>query len=290
MKSKQRGLGRGLDALFDSSPIENNRTETVIKTVPILSIDPNPNQPRKAYDSKSLNELSLSIKEHGILQPILLVKNHDRYMIVVGERRWRAARMTGLKEIPALIKILDDEKISELSLVENLQRDDLNPVEEALGIKQLMDNYSFTQDKVAKRLSKSRSSIANTLRLLSLGEEILTHITAGDISAGHGRCLASISNKTYQKELCNRIIREGLNVRQTEALVSQQPKQAANNDRKPKLKTPLEFKEFKQILEKSFLLKADLRGTLNKGKITLSYNSRDELETFYETVKSFKGK
>lgn len=296
MDNKSRGLGKGLDALFEStmtfdSPVTtpSNPSQNTIK-ITMLLIDRNPNQPRQIFREDKLQELAASIKEHGVLQPILITKRADRYLLVAGERRWRAAKIAGLKEIPAIVKEFDEKQVAEIALIENLQRDDLNPVEEAIGIKSLMTQFGLTQDQVSKRLSKSRPTIANTLRLLNLPKYISQHIIEEKISAGHGRCLSGINNSTLQKQLCEKIIEQNLNVRQLEKIVKDinTPTEEKIETKKPNTptdeKSP-EFKDFQDTLQKGLGMKVDIKGTLEKGKITILYNKRQELESIYQIAK-----
>jgi len=292
--NKNRGLGKGLDALFGSSetydtPLSvNGENGKDISKVPMHLIDRNLSQPRQAFDEEKLNDLAESIKIHGVLQPILLSEKDGRYLLVAGERRWRASKIAGLKEIPALVKDLTPVEISQIALIENLQRDDLNPIEEAQGMKNLMSEYGLTQEEVAKALSKSRPAVANTLRLLSLPEYIIKHITDGELSAGHGRCLVAINNETLRKKLCEKAIGENLNVRQLENLV----KASSDTEEKAETKKPEtsypEIKEFQDTLQKNIGMKVDIKGSLDAGKITISYTKRQELEDFYELAKKIK--
>jgi len=301
--NKSRGLGKGLDALFSStatfdtplSTDEKNAQKSIQKnvtTVPMHLIDRNLNQPRQTFNEEKLKELSDSIKEHGVLQPVLVTENNGRYTLVAGERRWRASKQAGLNEIPAVIKDLTPVEISQIALIENLQRDDLNPIEEAQGIKNLMSEFGLTQEEVSKKLSKSRSAIANTLRLLNLPDFILNHIVEGKISAGHGRCLVGVTNSTLQKRLCERVIAENLNVRQLEKLVKEFNDKIDNNKDEVEVveetSTFPEFKEFQDTLQKTFGMKVDIKGSLQKGKITINYTNREELEGFYDLAKKIK--
>ena len=215
MSGKQSGLGKGLSAIFIENDIENKNT-TYLK---ISDIEPNRNQPRRDFDADALAELAESIAQHGILQP-LLVRPIDSlaYQIVAGERRWRASRMAGLKEVPVIIKELTDEEVMEVALIENLQREDLTPIEEARGYKSLMDNYSLTHEQVSKAVGKSRSVITNALRLLTLPEEVVEYISSGKITAGHARALLSLKSEEYILKIAKMIIEKELSVREVEKL------------------------------------------------------------------------
>lgn len=294
--NKSRGLGKGLDALFGATetydPVmsTNNVPKKDITKIPMHLIDRNLNQPRQTFDDEKLTELSESIKIHGVLQPVLVTNQDGRYLLVAGERRWRASKLAGLKEIPAIIKELSEEEMSEIALIENLQRDDLNPIEEAQGIKNLMTQFKMTQEEVSKKLSKSRPAIANMLRLLNLPEYITKYIVDGTLSAGHGRCLVAISNTALQKRLSEKTIAENLNVRQLEKLVKEfngKTEEKPETSNKQTVEYP-EFKEFHETLQRTFGMKVDIKGSLEKGKITFNYSNRDELESFYEQAKKLQ--
>ena len=218
----KRGLGKGLEALFPSNVNVENLSQAVKTTqdgvieLKINEIEPDINQPRKVFDDEKLQELAESIKEHGVIQPIIVSKKDDYYQIIAGERRWRASKKVGLKTIPAIVRDYDEKKIREISLIENIQRQNLNPLETAKAIKELMDEHDMTQDDVAKTLGKSRSTIANTLRVLNLDERVQEMIENGQISEGHARTLASIESPAKQYKLALDIISMDLNVRDAE--------------------------------------------------------------------------
>ncbi|WP_170292099.1 ParB/RepB/Spo0J family partition protein [Heliobacterium mobile] len=215
-KGLGRGLGKGLEALIPSMAETTDDGSSIIE-VKLEQIEPNQNQPRKYFDSESLDELARSISEHGVIQPMVVRKiGKDRYQLIVGERRWRACRQAGIEKVPVIIKEWDEQTIAEVALIENIQRQDLNPIEEALAYRILMDEYNVTQDQLAKRLGKSRSYIANTLRLLHLAEPIRSFIAEGKLTAGHGKVILSIENIDEQKELAERIVEKGWSVRRTE--------------------------------------------------------------------------
>ena len=289
MTPQKKGLGRGLDALFDSEEdIKRNAGDTVY-SISVLDIDPNPDQPRKKFDKEALDELASSIKEHGVLQPILVVKTDARYMIVAGERRWRAARLAGLKMMPALVSDFTKKNIAEISLIENLQRDDLNPIETACGIKQLMDDYSMTQETVSQQLGKSRSAIANTLRLLTLPDYIIEYVQNDEISAGHARALLACENERDQRAIVNKILAQGLSVRETEKMVKTYETFAIMPEKKVKQELPAEFKEFKRLLQKGLGTKVSIKGDLNRGQITIKYFNRQDLERLYSIAERLNG-
>lgn len=217
MAAKKGGLGKGLDALFaDNSTIEEGKE---IQTLRLSEIEPNRNQPRKEFDREALQQLADSIREHGVLQPLLVrAIGESSYQLVAGERRWRAARMAGVNEVPVIIKELDDTQAMEIALIENLQREDLNPIEEALGYQVLTEQYNMTQDEVAKRVGKSRPVIANALRLLGLPPEIIEMVKHGDITSGHARALLAFESQQEMIEVAQKIISQGLTVREVEKL------------------------------------------------------------------------
>lgn len=230
-KKKLGGLGKGLDSLFADLP-ETGEDSAAIGTLPVREIEPDPEQPRKKFEEESLAQLSASIAENGLLQPIAVrpKKAGPGYIIIAGERRWRAARMAGLDEVPAVIKEVTDEQAAALALIENLQREDLNPIEVAQGCRQLIEKYGLTQEAAAKRLGKSRSAVANTMRLLSLPQEVRDQVSSGAISTGHAKVILGLPSEKLMKDAANEIIAKGLNVRQTEALC----KRLAKPPRPPK--------------------------------------------------------
>ena len=232
MAAKKRGLGRGLDALFDSVPVEEtvNSTEEGVTYVDIDEIRPNENQPRKVFDEEKLNELASSIKEHGIIQPVVLRREGNGYVIVAGERRYRAARKAGLKKIPCVIRELSEDQNLLIAIIENMQREDLNPIEEAEGLSRMIDVYGLTQDAVSKSVGKSRPYITNSLRLLKLPEEVREITETGAITAGHARAIAGIEDKERQIYIAKKAACEGLSVREVERLANQT---GAKTKRKP---------------------------------------------------------
>lgn len=282
---KKKGLGKGLDALFEDNSYDlepQGGGETLIR---LSQIEPDKNQPRKFFDEAALEELAASIKEHGLIQPIIVSPlEDDRYRIIAGERRWRACRLAGLEEIPALVREYTAQEISEVSLIENLQREDLNPIEEALGYRNLMEVYGMTQEKIAQTVSKSRSAIANTLRLLTLPEQILDFIKTGDLSAGHARTLIGLEDADQQLALANKMITDELSVRQAEELVKKskkQPKAAPVTD--PAVVQAI--KELETRAASGVGNKVLIRHKPdNKGKVEIQYHSVDELEKIIEIL------
>ena len=282
------GLGKGLDLLIPSGIEEPVKTSDEKKDVVVLKtsqIEPNREQPRKKFDEEKLEELTESIKQYGLIEPIVVCKKDDYYMIVAGERRWRAVKKAGLKEIPVVIKEYTDKEIAEISLIENIQREDLNPIEEANSYKKLIDDYKLTQDELAKRVSKSRSVITNALRLLKLHEEVQKMLVDGTLSAGHARALLSIENKEKQLRLANEIIEKSLSVRQTEDLVKEVGATAAKKKIKPKDDMAFVYKDLEKKLGVALGTKVKInRRDKGKGKIEINYYSEDELDRIYGII------
>lgn len=289
------GLGRGLNSLFgdfDEEEISNEGSnvqskEVVVnepKEIEIGLIDRNPEQPRKNFDEQALNELAESIKTYGVVQPIIVKEKDGRYIIVAGERRWRASRIAGLKTVPCVVKDYTKQEISEISIIENLQREDLNPIESARAIKNLIEEFNLTQDEVADKIGKSRPAVANTLRLLALPENIVSLVESNKISAGHARALLSIESPIKQKEVALEIIQRGLSVRETENLI----KNLSNN--KPQTVTnkiinqSLELKSFETQMKRIFSTKVSIKGDDNKGKIVIDYYTKEDLDRIYDIL------
>lgn len=305
----KKGLGRGLESLFSvyrdndvvTSEVNDNIEEVpevkVVKMAPIQDkikgdmveqidvgmIDPNKDQPRKVFDQNALNELAASIKIHGIIQPIVLNKVGDRYMIIAGERRWRAAQIAGLKSVPAIVKEYDKRQIKEISIIENLQREDLNPMEAARAIKQLMDEYGWTQEVVADRLGKSRPVIANTIRLLNLEPEVIEMIESGKLSAGHARSLVAVNNREAQIKLAKQVCEKKLTVRDLEKAVKQGKNGGASTAHQS-----IELKQLIHDMQKVFGTKVSALGNDQRGRIYIDYYSVDDLQRVYDLVEVLK--
>lgn len=270
--AKKRGLGRGLEALFNENGTEEN-FELNSDKLPLSKIDINPEQPRKTFDETALNELAESIKEKGVLQPLLVRPVKNRYQLVAGERRFRAAHIAKLKEVPVIIKDLSDKDSMEIALIENLQREDLNAVEEAQGIKLLMDKYSLTQEEVAGKLSKSRPAVANSIRLLNLSDKILSQLKDGLLSAGHARALLSIEDQAKREEIADLIIKNNLSVRETEKLVKKKPV------RSRKKSTRANFYDEAELALKDVLgRKVNIKKKKNGGTLEIEFFNKDDLE------------
>lgn len=295
INNNKRGLGRGLDALFgvfneDDSYKNITKQETPkkpvingVNEVEIDKIKPNPNQPRKNFDIDALNELASSIKTHGIVQPIVVNDLGDgSYMIIAGERRWRAANICGLKTVPAVVRNYTEKQVKEISIIENLQREDLNPIEAAKAIKELMDEYGLTQEMVSERIGKSRSSIANTLRLLSLYPDVMKLVEDGKLSAGHARCLVVVEDKNAQIKLAQAVVSKNLSVRELEKAVKN-----IGNPPPKKIVAPeqsLELKELIIQMQKTFATKVSAIGNDYKGRIYIDYYTRDDLDRIAELL------
>ena len=278
MAKGRGGLGRGLESLFeDAAP--SFESDTRIETLPLREIEPDPGQPRKTFDDETLAELSASIAEHGLLQPIAVrPKPSGGYLIVAGERRWRASRMAGLTEVPVIVKDVTDEQAMELALVENLQREDLDPVEEAAGIRELMTRCDLTQEQAARKLGKSRSALANSLRLLSLPETVLELLKSGFITIGHAKVVLGLPTPELQEEAAQMIADNQLNVRQAEALCKKLAKPA-----KEPVATPLPSAlpvEVEESLKQALGSEVRVAYHDGKGKLTVHFYSDDQLKAF----------
>lgn len=278
MAKGRGGLGRGLESLFeDAAP--SFESDTRIETLPLREIEPDPGQPRKTFDDETLAELSASIAEHGLLQPIAVrPKPSGGYLIVAGERRWRASRMAGLTEVPVIVKDVTDEQAMELALVENLQREDLDPVEEAAGIRELMTRCNLTQEQAARKLGKSRSALANSLRLLSLPETVLELLKSGFITIGHAKVVLGLPTLELQEEAAQMIADNQLNVRQAEALCKKLAKPAKEPVAAP-LPSALPV-EVEESLKQALGSEVRVAYHDGKGKLTVHFYSDDQLKAF----------
>lgn len=276
----KRGLGKGLGALI---PVDEKAEENVLE-IQIEDILANKNQPRKTFDEKKIDELAESMKQHGVLQPIILRRDGNKYELVAGERRWRAASKVGLKTIPAIVKEFSDADVMEIALIENLQREDLNPLEEALAYKTLMDQFGLTQDELSKRVGRSRSQIANTVRLLNLEDEIQQLISQDLLTAGHARALLSVQDKRERMRFAKRICEDNLSVRQTEEMVKTHSKEV----KKKRLQKEREINpviiDITERLQHTLGTKVKVKGSEKKGKIEIEFYSGDELERILETI------
>lgn len=292
--SKKFGLGKGLNALIPEDTTLGTLDTKVEKTknikgkssilIDINLIKSNEGQPRKSFDDEKILELAESIKSNGIIQPLILKKVDDEYIIVAGERRWRAAKAIGLKEVPAIVMNLTEKQILEISLIENIQREDLNSIEEALAYKKLINDFDLTQEELSKRIGKSRVTITNTLRLLNLSEDVQQYIIEGVISEGHGRALLGITDSKIQCELAQNVIDDKLSVRELEILIRKlktsptRAKSKASNEINPY------YKDVTYKLENYFGTKVNITNKNNKGKIEIEYYSEEDLQRILEII------
>ena len=290
MALQKKGLGRGLSALLSDVEQEYGSSDNASSAssaetpheIPIAQLDPNVNQPRKTFDEVALTELANSIRMHGVISPIILVNQpNGRYMIIAGERRWRASKKAGLLTIPAIVRNYTPQQVKEISLIENLQREDLNPIETAIAIKQLMDEYRYTQEQVADRIGKSRPAVANTLRLLTLSEPVMALVADGRLSAGHARCLVVVEDADAQLKLAQLACDNKVTVRDFEKMVKNflNPKPA-----KPKIEQSLELMDMVSRMQRSFATKVSALGNDKKGRIYIDYYTRDDLDRIIEIL------
>lgn len=276
-----KGLGKGLNAFFTNLEVENGET---VQEVNIKELRPNPYQPRKIFQQEAIEELKQSILEHGILQPIIVRKSIKGYEIVVGERRYRAAKEANLEKVPVVVRDLNEQQMMELAVLENLQREDLTPIEEASAYQMLMKKLNLTQEELAKRLGKSRPHIANHVRLLSLPPNIQELISEGQISMGHGRALLGLRNKEKIAAVVEKTIKENLNVRQLEHLIQQLNENVSRETKKKKIEKDLFLQERESILRERFGTTVNIKKTKNKGKIEIEFFSQEDLERILELL------
>lgn len=280
MAAKKTGLGKGLDALFSTPVIEEEKEIEAVRTLKINEIEPNKDQARKKFDEEAIEELANSIKEYGVIQPIIVTKKEKFYEIIAGERRWRASKKAGLEEIPVIIRENDEQKNKEISLIENIQREDLNPIEKARGIKLLMDEYELTQQMVADKLGKSRSSIANTVRILNLDERVINLALEGKLTEGHCKSLMSIDDPERQYKMAEYIIESGDSVREAEKKMRVRKKASKKQDKY----IPI-YRDIEDTFQGFFGTKVKLDAGERKGKIIIQYNSNDDLERILGLLK-----
>ena len=280
MPKKTHGLGRGLDSLFPGA----EDWGTSIQEIPVGELDTNPDQPRQTFDDESIAQLADSIRDQGVLQPLLVVPfSGGRYRIIAGERRYRAGRLAGLETLPCIVKDIDVVRQMEIALIENLQREDLNPLEAARGIQALMKQCGYTQEKVSSRLGKSRPAVANLLRMLTLPDEVTEMVRDGLLTAGHARVLAGLGSREEQIRLAHLAAEEGMSVRRLEQLAS--TAKAKKPARKRKTATlPAELNELQDKIRLKTGLKSTMTGSISKGKIVLQYSSREELERLNDVL------
>ncbi len=280
--AKKTGLGKGLDALFASNTTldEEIKENETIEQLKITQVEPNRNQPRINFEEEALEELAESIKRYGVIQPIIVVKKDDYYEIVAGERRWRASKKAGLTHIPAIVRDIDERQNKEIALIENVQREDLNAFEKDVGIKQLMEDYGLTQQQVSEILGKSRSSIANSVRILNLDERVLELVKQGKLTEGHCRALLSITDNNKQYSMALRMIETGASVRDTEKRT-----QVAKKMKKKDEKYEAIYRDIEDTFQGFFGTKVKLDAGKRKGKIVIEYASNEDLERILELIK-----
>lgn len=283
--SKKFGLGKGLNALIPNDYEELTEEKSSQTLITLNEIKANREQPRKSFDNEKILELSQSIKNHGIIQPLILKKQDDFYVIIAGERRWRAAKLAGLKEVPAIIMDITDRELLELSLIENIQREDLNPIEEGKAFKKLLEDFSLTQESLSETLSKSRTSITNTMRLLNLDDRVQEYIIDGVISEGHGRTLLGIKEKDLQYELAQKVIDDKISVRELEKIVRnitdiKSEKKIEKNTKD----LSIYYKDIRDRLENYFGTKVNIEKKKNKGKIEIEYYSEEDLQRILDII------
>ena len=295
----KKGLGRGLSALLSDSEQEYDlgaaeetsvvaSGENTPTEISISQIEPNENQPRKIFDENALVELANSIRLHGVISPLILVKkDNGKYMIIAGERRWRAAKRAGLLTVPAIVRDYTPLQIKEISLIDNLQREDLNPIETARAIKQLMNEYNYTQEQVADRIGKSRPAVANSLRLLNLSLPVIDLLEKNMLSAGHARCLVTVSDADMQYKLANKAISDQLSVRDFEKLIK---KATTAKIEKPAPVQSIELKDMVNRMQRVFATKVSVLGNDNKGRIYIDYYNRDDLDRIIDILSTVESK
>ena len=292
---RKTGLGKGLDALFATgikeeqeneskdikvNSIDEENVEGKVLNLKITEVEPNRNQPRKTFNEETLEELAESIKEYGLIQPIIVTKEDGYYAIVAGERRWRACKKAGLKEIAAIVREKDERKNKEIALIENIQREDLNPIDKAMGIKCLMEEYELTQADVAKKLGKSRSSITNTIRILNLDSRVLDMVRAGKLTEGHCRALLAIPDGDKQYDMALRLIETGASVREVEQKTQLRKKLKKKDQRYEAI-----YRDVEDSFKSFFGTKVKLDAGVKKGKIVIEYKSNEDLERILELIK-----
>lgn len=280
--AKKSGLGKGLDALFGAPVVQEEQMNEndVLKNLKISEVEPNRDQPRKKFDQETIEELAESIKMYGVIQPIVVTKKEGYYSIIAGERRWRASKVAGLTEIPAIIREDDERKNKEIALIENIQREDLNAYDKAVGIKSLMIEYDLTQEQTAKILGRSRSSIANAVRILNLPQEVLEFVKEGKLSEGHCKALMAVPDPKKQYEMAVRMIEKGESVRQAEKKAHLKKKSPGIDEKYKVL-----FKDIEDSFQGFFGTKVKLDAGRRKGKIVIEYNSNEELERLLGLIK-----
>ena len=278
--TKNTGLGKGLGALLSTNIVEEEKIQDgeVIQNLKIIEVEPNKEQPRRIFDEESIEELASSIKEYGVIQPIIVTKQNDYYQIVAGERRWRASKKAGLAEIPAIVREYDKQKNSEIALIENIQRQDLNPIEKAMAIRELLDTYDLTQQKLADKLGISRSGLANTVRILNLSPKVIDLVKEGKLTEGHCKALLAVEDPEKQYQAAIHMIESGDSVREAEKQVKIKKKKVSNDRYQPI------YREIETSFRNFFGTKVKLDAKQRSGKIIIQYSSNDELDRILNLI------
>lgn len=278
--TKKTGLGKGLNALLSNNVVEEEKIQEgeVIQNLKVIEVEPNKEQPRRNFDEESIEELANSIKEYGVIQPIIVTKQDNYYKIVAGERRWRASKKAGLSEIPAIVREYDKQKNSEIALIENIQRQDLNPIEKAMAIRELLDTYDLTQQKLADKLGISRSGLANTVRILNLSPRVIDLVKKGKLTEGHCKALLTIDNEEKQYQAAIHMIESGDSVREAEKQVKMKKKKVSNNRYQPI------YREIETSFRNFFGTKVKLDAKQRGGKIVIQYSSNEDLDRILNLI------
>jgi ParB family chromosome partitioning protein len=288
MAKIRRGLGRGLDALFQDNAISGSEEKNAVLSLRIGQVEPNPDQPRKTFDQESLQELADSIAVHGVIQPLLVQQlDNGQYGIIAGERRWRAARMAGLTEVPAILREYTRQAAMEVAMVENLQREDLSPIEEAQGYQLLMDAHELTQEEVARKVGKARSTVTNSLRLLSLPASVQIALEEGQLSPGHARALLSLGEGTHMEQMAEAVVRRGLSVRETEAAVrkaKQTRSRTGPGGKAPQKPAMVDFSQYERRMESWLGQKVRIVHGKRKGKIEIEYSGNEAFDALLDKL------
>ena len=278
--TKNTGLGKGLGALLSTNIVEEEKIQEgeVIQNLKVIEVEPNKEQPRRSFDEESIEELANSIKEYGVIQPIIVTKQNDYYQIVAGERRWRASKKAGLSEIPAIVREYDKQKNSEIALIENIQRQDLNPIEKAMAIRELLDTYELTQQKLADKLGISRSGLANTVRILNLSPKVIDLVKEGKLTEGHCKALLAVEDEEKQYQAAIHMIESGDSVREAEKQMKIKKKKVSNDRYQPI------YREIESSFRNFFGTKVKLDAKQRSGKIIIQYSSNDELDRILNLI------
>lgn len=278
--TKNTGLGKGLSALLSTNAVEEEKVQDgeIIQNLKIIDVEPNKEQPRRNFDEESIEELASSIKEYGVIQPIIVTKQKDYYQIVAGERRWRASKKAGLSEIPAIVREYDKQKNSEIALIENIQRQDLNPIEKAMAIRELLDTYNLTQQKLADKLGISRSGLANTVRILNLSPKVIELVKDGKLTEGHCKALLAVEDEEKQYQAAIHMIESGDSVREAEKQMQIKKKKVSNDRYQPI------YREIETSFRNFFGTKVKLDAKQRSGKIIIQYSSNDELDRILNLI------